>query len=123
MLSPVEQEKLLPTHPVSRTLQSRKEAHTAWENSCVHFSPQSGLEKLRKDEQNIEIIQGELQLEFIELLQVQTPPVPRWAYTAGGHPQTPGDRGNADEETGLPGEEDRTRTYDSQEEWHKKQAG
>lgn len=87
------------------------------------LSPQGSSEKLRKDEQNIEIIQGEFQLEFIELVQVQTPPVPRRAYAAGGHPQTPGDRGNADQETGLPGEEDRTGNHDSQEEWHQKQAG
>lgn len=79
--------------------------------------------KAAKNEQNLATFQGERQLEFIELFEVQTPPVTGGTFSPGGHPQTPGNRGNADEETSLPGEQDRAGAYDSQEEWHKKQAG
>lgn len=85
----------------------------------LYYSHQQRL----KNEQNREIFEGELRLELVELFEVQTPPVARRAFPPGGHSQTPGNRGNADEETRLPGEEDRARNYDSQEEWHKKQTG
>lgn len=93
----------------SNTVQVGRES-TQLEGVCVCFIHQ------KKNEQNIEIIQGELQLQ-LEFLE-QTPPVERWTFTPGGHPQTAGDRRNVDEETRLPGEEDRAGDYDSQEAWH-----
>lgn len=73
------------------------------------------------NEQNLEIFQGDLQLEFlVELLEVQTPSLTRRAYSPRGHPQTPGNGGDADQETGLPREEDTAGADDSQEKWHEK---
>lgn len=97
---------------------------TRRERARVHLTHLRSLHrKTAENEQNLEVIQGELQLEFIELLKVQTPPVAGRTFAPGGHPQTAGNRGNADEEARLPGEEDRAGDYDSQEEWHQKQAG
>lgn len=74
-----------------------------------------------ENEQNIEIVQGQLQLKFFELVQVQIQAAPRRSESSGGHPQTPRDGGNVDQEAGLPGEEDRTGANDSQETRHQKQ--
>lgn len=76
--------------------------------------------KSRQNEQNLEIIQGELQLE---LFQDQAPPAAWRTFASGGHPQTSRNRGNADKETRLPGEEDRARNNDSEEAWDQKQEG
>lgn len=72
-----------------------------------------------KNEQNLEVIERELRVEFF----VETPPVKGRTFTSGSHPQAPRNRGNADEKTGVPGEEDRARANDSQETRHKKQTG
>lgn len=116
----VELENPLPTRPPE---ERRQYPHTAGGlaqrplHSPARFTPKSC-----GNEQNLQVIQGELRLGFlVELLEVQTPPVQRRAFAPGGHPQTPGDWGNADEETGLPGEEDRAGNHGSEEERHQKQ--
>lgn len=65
-----------------------------------------------QNEQNLQFVQGGLET------QVEGKP-----FGPGGHPQTPGNRRNADKEAGLPGKEDRARNCDSQEARHEEQEG
>lgn len=118
--NPVELESLPVTHPLVET-STRLSVQISWGTSSACVSSLVPSE----NEQNLEILQGELQLQLrvIELVQVQTPSVESRPIAPRGHPQTAGNRGNVDEKTRLPGEEDRARTHDSQEAWHEKQEG